>query len=186
MALEAGTYVNDLVSTNPVGSTDFVSQGDDHIRLLKSVLKTTFPNATRPFYLPTTVALQTATVNVLAADQSKIIPVSCEAAARTVNLPANAGIPDGYQVTIVKADHSPNMLTIDGNGSDTINGALTVLLWQRFTRTDRTQRRTRQLLAAYGAFGALLSLAMTVVVVANATTAADPLPGLEGLFAGTW
>jgi len=63
---------------------------------------------------------------------------------------------------------------------------LTVRLWRRFTRTDRAERRTRQLLAAYGGFIPLLSLALTVVVVANITTVADPLPGLEGFFAGGW
>ena len=62
----------------------------------------------------------------------------------------------------------------------------TVQLWRRFTRTARAERRTRRLLAAYGAFLPLLSLALTVVVVVNAATAADPLPGLEGFFAGGW
>ncbi len=45
MALETGTYISDLVSTNPV-SGDPKSQGDDHLRLLKSTIKTTFPNVT--------------------------------------------------------------------------------------------------------------------------------------------
>src|SRR5687768_6280149 len=45
MALEAGTYIDDLVATNPL-STDPRSDGDDHIRLLKAVLKATFPNIT--------------------------------------------------------------------------------------------------------------------------------------------
>ena len=45
MALETGTYISDLVSTNPV-SSDNISQGDDHIRLLKSTIKATFPNIT--------------------------------------------------------------------------------------------------------------------------------------------
>jgi len=132
MALEAGTYVNDLVVTNPVGATDFVSNGDDHLRLIKTVLKNTFPNATRAFYLPSTTALQTGTVNVVAADQGKIIPVSAEDAARTVNLPANSTLTDGWSVTIVKADHSANLVIIDGNSSDTINGALTFSLHQRY------------------------------------------------------
>ncbi len=44
MALETATYISDLVSTNPVGATDTKSQGDDHIRLLKSTVKATFPN----------------------------------------------------------------------------------------------------------------------------------------------
>lgn len=38
MALESGIYIGDLVITNPVAS-DAKSQGDDHIRLLKTVLK---------------------------------------------------------------------------------------------------------------------------------------------------
>lgn len=46
MALETATYISDLVTTNPVGFTDPKSQGDNHIRLLKSTIKTTFPNIT--------------------------------------------------------------------------------------------------------------------------------------------
>ena len=43
MALESATYINSLVNTNPSGS-DSISQGDDHIRLIKSVLQNSFPN----------------------------------------------------------------------------------------------------------------------------------------------
>ena len=43
MGLETATYITDLVSTNPLG-TDSKAQGDNHIRLLKEVLKTQFPN----------------------------------------------------------------------------------------------------------------------------------------------
>jgi len=45
MALENGTYVNSLVPANPA-STDGLAQADDHIRLIKSTLKNTFPNLT--------------------------------------------------------------------------------------------------------------------------------------------
>lgn len=44
MALETGTRIQDLVATNPVGATDFVSQGDDHLRLIKACVKGSFPN----------------------------------------------------------------------------------------------------------------------------------------------
>lgn len=43
MALEIATYISDLVVTNPT-ATDPKSQGDDHLRLVKQVLKATFPN----------------------------------------------------------------------------------------------------------------------------------------------
>ena len=43
MALESTTYIDGLVTTNPTG-TDPRSQGDDHIRLIKSAIKATFSN----------------------------------------------------------------------------------------------------------------------------------------------
>lgn len=45
MALETATYIDGLVATNPTG-LDPKSQGDDHIRLLKSTIKATLPNIT--------------------------------------------------------------------------------------------------------------------------------------------
>lgn len=43
MALESATYLEGLVTTNPVGATDSRRAGDDHLRLIKTVLKNTFP-----------------------------------------------------------------------------------------------------------------------------------------------
>jgi microcystin-dependent protein len=43
MPLETATYIDDLDPSNPA-ATDQVKQGDDHIRLVKSVLQSTFPN----------------------------------------------------------------------------------------------------------------------------------------------
>ncbi len=43
MGLETGTYIDSLNSSNPTAS-DAVSQGDDHLRLIKSTVKATFPN----------------------------------------------------------------------------------------------------------------------------------------------
>jgi len=45
MALETGTYINSLVATNPA-ATDGLAQADDHLRLLKSTIKATFPSLT--------------------------------------------------------------------------------------------------------------------------------------------
>lgn len=51
MALESGTYIKDLVDTNPPG-TDAISQGDDHIRLIKSVLQNSFPSTNNAAIIP--------------------------------------------------------------------------------------------------------------------------------------
>jgi len=45
MALESATYISDLDTANPIAG-DQRKQGDDHLRLIKSTLKTTFPNVT--------------------------------------------------------------------------------------------------------------------------------------------
>jgi hypothetical protein len=44
MGLETGSFISDLNASNPIDATDQVSQGDDHIRLIKAVLKSQFPN----------------------------------------------------------------------------------------------------------------------------------------------
>jgi len=43
MALETATYINGLNTSNPA-STDGLSQADDHLRLIKSTIKSTFAN----------------------------------------------------------------------------------------------------------------------------------------------
>tara|TARA_R100000781_G_scaffold1581_1_gene2690 strand:- start:1205 stop:1921 length:717 start_codon:yes stop_codon:yes gene_type:complete len=43
MGLETGTYISDLNSSNPVAG-DPVNEGDDHLRLIKSTVKATFPS----------------------------------------------------------------------------------------------------------------------------------------------
>ena len=43
MGLESGTYIDSLNSSNPAAG-DAVNEGDDHLRLIKSTVKATFPN----------------------------------------------------------------------------------------------------------------------------------------------
>jgi len=45
MALETGNYISALVKTNPL-SSDNVSEGDDHLQLIKKILKQNFPVGT--------------------------------------------------------------------------------------------------------------------------------------------
>ena len=44
MGLEAGNYISDLDASWPLGG-DSVNRGDDHITLIKRVLKTQFPGS---------------------------------------------------------------------------------------------------------------------------------------------
>ena len=67
MALESSTYINGLVAANPT-SSDNISDGDNHIRLIKSTIKATFPSVTGAItkshtQLNTTVATVEAATN---------------------------------------------------------------------------------------------------------------------------
>jgi len=102
--LESGTYINSLVVTNPT-SSDLASQGDDHLRLLKSTIKSTFPNLTGAV-TPTQVELNYVD-GVTSALQTQI----------DAKLASS-----GYTA----ADVLTKLLTVDGPGSlldaDTIDG----------------------------------------------------------------
>lgn len=84
MGLESATYISDLNTANPDGA-DGKSQGDDHLRLIKAVLKATFPNIT----------------GAVSADQSSLVKHKLNAgAAPTVN--DDSG--DGYTVASIWID----------------------------------------------------------------------------------
>src|SRR5690606_21299790 len=119
MGLEAATHLNDLNVANPTAG-DLVQDGDDHIRLLKAVLKTTFPSFTRPFYHDR-VTSTAGDVTVVAANDRSAQNIDATAAARTVTLPDSPST--GFEVTVSKIDASANAVTIARAGTNTINGA---------------------------------------------------------------
>src|SRR5512144_2167585 len=100
MGLETGTYIADLVPTNPL-ATDLESQGDDHLRLLKSVLQATFPGANRACPIKTSVT-KSADYVVLSTDQNKTI-VCTPSAAMTLTMPTLTSADYGWEITVLKA-----------------------------------------------------------------------------------
>jgi len=98
MALEDLTGVDkfpdDLVITNPVGSTDPKSEGDDHIRGVKNVIVNTLPNITGAI-TPTQTEL-----NILAGQEGALL---------LVGYAAGAGTADA-----ITADFTPNVSLTDG------------------------------------------------------------------------
>jgi hypothetical protein len=67
MTVETASYISQLNTSNPAAS-DNISEGDDHLRLIKSVLQTQFPN------LATTAVTQTsAQMNKLGFEVGSIV-----------------------------------------------------------------------------------------------------------------
>jgi hypothetical protein len=51
MALESASYVTQLNASNPT-ATDSINEGDDHLRMVKTVLKNSFPSASTAAIIP--------------------------------------------------------------------------------------------------------------------------------------
>lgn len=66
-------------------------------------------------------------------DDDRVVLVNASAAAVTINLPAAT---DGRQYTVKKVDSSSNAVTLDGAGSEKIDGANTLAItaqWAAYT-----------------------------------------------------
>lgn len=118
MSLESATFIDDLDTANPTGS-DNKSQGDDHLRLIKTVLKNSIKRVTRAFYVPGTVA-KSANYTVLAADDNKTI-VCDTTSAFTLTLPSLSASDAGWCVYVLKTTSDANPVWI-APPSGTING----------------------------------------------------------------
>lgn len=120
MGLEAATYVEDLVTTNPPGG-DTKAQGDDHIRLVKTALKNTLKRSNKAFYFPTTIT-KSAAYTILLADDNSTIYVDTAAGNVVLTPPATADL--GFRVKIIKATFDGNSIIIQPS-SGTINSGFT-------------------------------------------------------------
>lgn len=115
MGLETGNYISDLVITNPIG-TDDRSQGDDHLRLIKKVLKQTFPN------INGAVTLTDEQINATAAEGA-LVPVGVIMmwSGTIATIPAGFKLCNGVG-TISNGSAVPNLVSRFIIGSGTTSG----------------------------------------------------------------
>lgn len=99
MGLETGTYISDLNSANPT-STDAKSEGDDHLRLIKSTVKATFPNLTGAVTPTQTELNRVAGVTSAIQTQINVVSATASTAVQSVNSKT------GTSITLAKADIS--------------------------------------------------------------------------------
>lgn len=110
MGLETGSFISDLIATNPP-STDKKSQGDDHLRLIKAVLQGSFPSSSKAFYNPAAAA-KTINFTVVAADMNKTFLIDTTAGTMTGTLPTLTSGDAGWQCHFLKTNTGPNAFWI--------------------------------------------------------------------------
>src|SRR5690349_20166112 len=100
MGLETGTRVTDLVTTNPT-ATDLRSQGDDHLRLIKTVVKNDVLNALG------TQAKQDITIA-----SGAITPAALSSA--IINLTGEGSVADNLDTITATNKYSGNIIMLQG------------------------------------------------------------------------
>ena len=120
MGLETGTYINDLVTTNPTG-TDPRSEGDNHLILLKSTIKASFPGVAGRVWRQ--VVKSSGPVAPALTENMTIL--KCTTALTVA--PVSATLGNGW-CAIVWAQGGD--VTIDPNSSEDINGATSITVVQ--------------------------------------------------------
>ena len=119
MALESATYISQLVDTNPAGS-DVISQGDDHIRLIKKVVQDSLPDVDQ--VATTIITKATAPTTQIkgtiwydtSANLIKINTASTASSPAWVTI--NAGAPWASEIPS-QTGHSGKYLTTDGSSA---------------------------------------------------------------------
>ncbi len=123
MGLETGSFINDLVETNPL-SGDSRSEGDNHLRLIKSTLKATFPGMVgRSWRVQAKSAGYTPVLN----DNMSVLACT---ASLTLSLTAAATLGNGWMVQIFAVGGN---VTIDPNSTEQVNGASTAVIPSGFS-----------------------------------------------------
>lgn len=118
MPLESGTFINDLVITNPAAG-DVKGEGDDHLRLIKKTLKNSFPNLSGAL---NRLVLKNSNYTVVATDSYSMF--SC-GNGMTLSLTAAATLGNNFMIGI-HADG--NDFTIDPAGAELVNGQTSLVI----------------------------------------------------------
>ena len=120
MTIETATFLAALDSTKPL-NTDLVSEGDDHLRLLKAVLQATFPGRGVGEKAPLS------RIAPFAPGLSEISALFVANGATQADLPAVSGLPGGTHYWFWAADNDLLLTTLD---TALINGGATLTLEQ--------------------------------------------------------
>lgn len=119
MGLESATYIDDLITSNPDGGVDSKSEGDNHIRMIKSVLRTTFPGQVGRF---SRWQAKSGSYTIVAIDNWSLIEAS---GALTLNGTAAGTLGNGWACLLWTRNGA---ITVDPNASELVNGVATFVV----------------------------------------------------------
>lgn len=118
MSLENADYVNELNSGNPSG-LDAKAEGDDHIRMIKRVIKNSFPKMSKAFGA---IQIKNANYTLVDSDNYTVIESS---QALTLALPAIASLGTPFRFGVISEGGA---VTITTTSPNTLNGSASTII----------------------------------------------------------
>ena len=117
---------NTTVTVNLLGSSLTTNLSQVYLSILTPGINNSLSAISEP------TSSKSSSYTVTMADHKKTILVNAAGGSVTITLPASATVKNGFIVTIKKIDSSSNSVIIDGNSSETIDGALTKTINEQF------------------------------------------------------
>ena len=167
MPLETGTYIDSLNVSNPA-ATDVVEKADDHLRLIKSTIKNTFPNITGAVTATHTELNKLAGVTASAAELNYLVGVTSAIQTQLNNKQASDSELSAIAGLVSAADRLPYFTGAGTAALATFTTAGRALV----DDADATAQRTTLGLGA----AALLGTASTTDVLTGTSTTAAVTP----------
>lgn len=131
MGLEVATFISDLVTTNPT-ATDLKTQGDDHLRALKTAVKGSFPGSSKAWYNPTS-SVKTIDFTIAASGMNTTYLVDTTAGTVTATLPTLVSGDAGWECFFIKTNAGTSPLFIAPASGTLQSGDLAALAKTRRT-----------------------------------------------------
>lgn len=128
MALETASYISQLVATNPTAS-DPKSQGDNHLRMVKTVLQTQFPNLGAVAVTPTATQINNFIANGgIYSVGTSVTSLTVGAGSKTFTTQTGRGFAIGQSIKITSDYDVSTFMTGVCTAYDTTTGAMSVLV----------------------------------------------------------
>lgn len=115
MGLEVATDIDGLVTTNPPSSDD-KRQGDDHIRLIKTVLKNNFKNTSGKAFNFPRASTKSASFAIVSTDQNTLFLCDTTAGTIAAALPTLALSDAGWSCSFMKTNTGVSPILISAAG----------------------------------------------------------------------
>jgi hypothetical protein len=170
MGLESFSYISSLNASNPVHATDAVSQGDDHLRGLKTTLLNSFPNINAAVTFTPTEANRLTGLTGLTGSGNLVASASPTFTGTLTAAAIAATTYDGIAAANLVDKSAAETITGTWTFSSLVGGAMTATSYGGITEANLVDKSAAETISGGWTFSAAMQVATIEVGHATDTT----------------